>query len=86
MRIRTAMASFDGHAVIDHPIAWVAAVMGALTVLWAGLGAPESLITEIAIYTLYGAGVKLLGGQYPALSLSERRCFLAARLMRPRFQ
>ncbi|HEY6434384.1 MAG TPA: branched-chain amino acid ABC transporter ATP-binding protein/permease [Acetobacteraceae bacterium] len=62
MRIRTAMASFDGHAVIDHPIAWVAAVLGALTVLWAGLGAPESLITEIAIYTLYGAGVNLLVG------------------------
>ncbi len=49
-------------ALADHPIVWVAAVLSALTALWAALGAPESLITEIAIYTLYGAGVNLLVG------------------------
>ncbi len=45
-----------------HPVIWVAAVLVTLTLLWAALGAPESLITEIAIYTLYGAGVNLLVG------------------------
>ncbi|HSU04541.1 MAG TPA: branched-chain amino acid ABC transporter ATP-binding protein/permease, partial [Acetobacteraceae bacterium] len=49
-------------ALANNPIAWVAAVLLALTALWAALGAPESLITEIAIYTLYGAGVNLLVG------------------------
>jgi len=52
----------DRPALANHPIVWVAAVLAALTALWAALGAPESLITEIAIYTLYGAGVNLLVG------------------------
>ena len=34
----------------------------ALTVAWDAIGAPVSLITQIAIYTLYGAGVNLLVG------------------------
>ncbi len=62
MRLGTAQVPFDGRALANHPIVWVAAVLGALTALWAALGAPESLITEIAIYTLYGAGVNLLVG------------------------
>ena len=37
-------------------------VLIALTVLWEAIGAPISLITQIAIYTLYGAGVNLLVG------------------------
>ncbi len=45
-----------------HPVFWVAIVLGALSVLWLALGAPVSLITQIAIYTLYGAGVNLLVG------------------------
>ncbi len=48
--------------ILRHPIVWVCAVLIALTALWAALGAPTSLITEIAIYTLYGAGVNLLVG------------------------
>ena len=55
------LGSPDG-ILANHPIVWVAAVLLALTALWAALGAPESLITEIAIYTLYGAGVNLLVG------------------------
>ena len=34
----------------------------ALTLLWQALGAPVGLITQIAIYTLYGTGVNLLVG------------------------
>jgi branched-chain amino acid transport system ATP-binding protein len=49
-------------AILRHPILWLAAVLAALTALWAAIGAPEGLITEIAIYTLYGAGVNLLVG------------------------
>ncbi len=45
-----------------HPVLWVAVVLTALTVLWLMLGAPISLVTQIAIYALYGAGVNLLVG------------------------
>jgi branched-chain amino acid transport system ATP-binding protein len=49
-------------AVLRHPIPWVLIVLVALTVAWNAIGAPVSLITQIAIYTLYGAGVNLLVG------------------------
>jgi ABC-type branched-subunit amino acid transport system ATPase component/ABC-type branched-subunit amino acid transport system permease subunit len=45
-----------------HPVAWVALTLAVLTAAWWTLGAPVSLITQIAIYTLYGAGVNLLVG------------------------
>src|SRR5580658_5565253 len=45
-----------------HPIPWIVAVLTVLTVLWEAIGAPISLITQIAIYMLYGAGVNLLVG------------------------
>src|SRR5487761_2358453 len=45
-----------------HPALWVAIVLTALTLLGHAIGAPDSLITEIAIYTLYGASVNLLVG------------------------
>jgi ABC-type branched-subunit amino acid transport system ATPase component/ABC-type branched-subunit amino acid transport system permease subunit len=45
-----------------HPIPWIVAVLTLLTVLWEAIGAPISLITQIAIYMLYGAGVNLLVG------------------------
>src|ERR1700727_1677989 len=45
-----------------HPIPWIVAVLTVLTVLWETIGAPISLITQIAIYMLYGAGVNLLVG------------------------
>ncbi|MGA3005365.1 MAG: ATP-binding cassette domain-containing protein, partial [Acetobacteraceae bacterium] len=45
-----------------HPIPWIIAVLSVLTVLWEAIGAPISLITQIAIYMLYGAGVNLLVG------------------------
>src|SRR3954452_16983014 len=45
-----------------HPALWVAIVLAALTVLWQALAAPVGLITQIAIYALYGAGVNLLVG------------------------
>jgi branched-chain amino acid transport system ATP-binding protein len=47
---------------LQHPVLWVAVVLSALTVFWMALGAPIGLITEIAIYTLYGMGVNLLVG------------------------
>ncbi len=47
---------------LSHPVLWVALVLAALTAFWRATGAPEGLITEIAIYTLYGAGVNLLVG------------------------
>ena len=47
---------------LRHPILWVLLVFVALTIAWDALGAPVSLITQIAIYTLYGAGVNLLVG------------------------
>ncbi|HLY91195.1 MAG TPA: branched-chain amino acid ABC transporter ATP-binding protein/permease [Acetobacteraceae bacterium] len=49
-------------AVLRHPILWVLLVLMALTIAWDAIGAPVSLITQIAIYTLYGAGVNLLVG------------------------
>ena len=49
-------------AVFRHPVLWVAIVLVALTALWGAINAPEGLITEIAIYTLYGAAVNLLVG------------------------
>src|SRR5580658_8018525 len=45
-----------------HPIPWIIGVLTVLTVLWEAIGAPISLITQIAIYMLYGAGVNLLVG------------------------
>ena len=44
----------------NHPVIWTVLVLTALTALWAAIGAPIGLITQIAIYTLYGAGVCLL--------------------------
>jgi ABC-type branched-subunit amino acid transport system ATPase component/ABC-type branched-subunit amino acid transport system permease subunit len=44
------------------PPLWLAVVLVALSVVWKFIGAPISLITEIAIYALYGAGVNLLVG------------------------
>ncbi len=48
--------------IATHPVLWVAIVLAALSGFWRFTGAPEGLITEIAIYTLYGAGVNLLVG------------------------
>jgi ABC-type branched-subunit amino acid transport system ATPase component/ABC-type branched-subunit amino acid transport system permease subunit len=48
--------------VFTHPIPWIVGVLAVLTVVWEAIGAPISLITEIAIYMLYGAGVNLLVG------------------------
>jgi branched-chain amino acid transport system ATP-binding protein len=47
---------------MTHPIPWVVAVLIVLTLVWEAIGAPISLITQIAIYMLYGAGVNLLVG------------------------
>ena len=47
---------------LRHPVLWVAVVLIALSLVWHAIGAPDSLITEIAIYTLYGASVNLLVG------------------------
>ncbi|MGH7103759.1 MAG: ATP-binding cassette domain-containing protein [Acetobacteraceae bacterium] len=49
-------------ARLSHPVLWVFVVLVALTILWRVIGAPVSLVTEIAIYVLYGAGVNLLVG------------------------
>ena len=46
--------------VINHPVVWAVLVLLGLTAVWGTIGAPISLITQIAIYTLYGAGVCLL--------------------------
>ena len=46
--------------MIRHPVLWVFVVLLGLTGLWHLIGAPIGLITQIAIYTLYGAGVCLL--------------------------
>src|SRR5579863_10593663 len=48
--------------VLRHPITVILVVLIALTLLWQAIGAPVSLITQIAIYMLYGAGVNLLVG------------------------
>ncbi len=50
------------NAVLRHPVLWVVLVLAGLTAIWQTLDAPISLITQIAIYTLYGAGVNLLVG------------------------
>jgi len=47
-------------SALRHPVAVAFAVLVALTGLWQLVGAPIGLITQIAIYTLYGAGVCLL--------------------------
>ncbi len=49
-------------SVLRHPITVILVVLIALTLLWQAIGAPVSLITQIAIYMLYGAGVNLLVG------------------------
>jgi len=49
-------------SMLRHPALVVAFVLAALTAVWSLLGAPISLITQIAIYTLYGAGVNMLVG------------------------
>jgi len=49
-------------SAMRHPVLWFCIVLVALTLLWQAIGAPVSLITQIAIYTLYGAGVNLLVG------------------------
>src|ERR1700730_17956706 len=46
--------------ILRHPVLVVFVVLLGLTGLWVAIGAPISLITQIAIYTLYGAGVCLL--------------------------
>ena len=43
-----------------HPVLLTLVVLSGLSVLCLAIGAPISLITQIAIYTLYGAGVCLL--------------------------
>ncbi len=48
------------NSILRHPVLLVFVVLLALTGLWHLIGAPISLITQIAIYTLYGAGVCLL--------------------------
>src|SRR5579871_6849219 len=49
-------------SILRHPITWLAVVLCSLTACCFALGAPVSLITQIAIYALYGAGVNLLVG------------------------
>ncbi len=46
--------------LLRHPVLWTVLVLSGLSLLWVLIGAPISLITQIAIYTLYGAGVCLL--------------------------
>ncbi len=48
--------------ILRHPALVTALTLTALTLLWWVIGAPISLITQIALYTLYGAGVNLLVG------------------------
>jgi ABC-type branched-subunit amino acid transport system ATPase component/ABC-type branched-subunit amino acid transport system permease subunit len=50
------------NSILRHPILWVVVVLTGLTAAWHLIGAPISLITQIAIYMLYGAGVNLLVG------------------------
>ena len=49
-------------AALRHPAIVTTLVLAALSATWSLLGAPISLITQIAIYTLYGTGVNLLVG------------------------
>src|ERR1700709_442082 len=48
--------------LMRHPVLIVLVVLLVLTGIWHLMGAPISLITQIAIYTLYGAGVCPLVG------------------------
>jgi branched-chain amino acid transport system ATP-binding protein len=48
------------NSLLRHPVLLVFGVLLALTGLWHLIGAPIALITQIAIYTLYGAGVCVL--------------------------
>ena len=48
------------NGLLRHPVLLTMLVLSGLTLLWVLIGAPISLITQIAIYTLYGAGVCLL--------------------------
>ena len=50
----------SGSRLLRHPVLLIVLVLAGLTLLWHAIGAPISLITQIAIYTLYGAGVCLL--------------------------
>src|SRR6201996_6381247 len=45
------------NSALRHPVLIVLVVLLALTGIWHLIGAPIGLITQIAIYTLYGAGV-----------------------------
>jgi branched-chain amino acid transport system ATP-binding protein len=47
-------------AALRHPVLLTVLVLAGLSLLCVAIGAPVSLITQIAIYTLYGAGVCLL--------------------------
>jgi branched-chain amino acid transport system ATP-binding protein len=47
---------------LNNPIPWIVGVLAVLTLLWEAIGAPIGIITQIAIYMLYGAGVNLLVG------------------------
>ncbi len=49
-------------ASLRNPIFAATIVFAALTGIWLLIGAPVSLITQIVIYTLYGAGVNVLVG------------------------
>src|SRR5580693_2916724 len=46
--------------LLRHPVLAIFIVLLALTALWHLIGAPITLITQIAIYTLYGAGVCMM--------------------------
>ena len=58
-------------AALRHPAVITALVLAALTAVWSLIGSPILLITQIAIYALYGAGVNLLVG-YTGLAPFER--------------
>ncbi len=47
-------------SILKHPVVQAVLVLIALSFAWAVLGAPVQLVTRIAIYALYGAGVNLL--------------------------
>lgn len=49
-------------AFLRHPALWAAVVLTGLSGLALALGSPLQLVTEIAIYALYGAGVNMLVG------------------------
>jgi ABC-type branched-subunit amino acid transport system ATPase component/ABC-type branched-subunit amino acid transport system permease subunit len=56
------VSGFLRHPGLRHPVLWIVLVLALLTLVWYEINAPISLVTEIAIYTLYGAGVNLLVG------------------------